>query len=485
MARIRFPGSQRPQRTQIAAMRQPQKEKDWYKDPNQLLAWVKLAEVLGSEKGLAARGVREIQAQMAEGRLEEAGMPQGPVEPSVEQQMAPLVERAMAGDPSAMQALDPMGRSKPTPPAGPDMMSTEVLAEEGLSPDEIRDAQAGNEAAMAEERAGLWAPLLERQRASQAAREERRAQLEELGVQTVGDVTGALLDYYQDHGLLPNQVVRDAWMALEDAVENDPSYIREGLTVRDARQEMMQTMRLLREGKSPDELRALKIELAQINLRKAKEEEARKLNKAGRSFKPSTSVADFRKKFKMDEWNKPTTERQDQTVSIGGGETLTITYGSDPSGALTQLQSLSSRLRTRSNAQKSIRQELSGIGSRLTQTERGTAASVSKEETAEEKAKKAKEEKAKKARERAAAKREKELKNAQANLDKANVARTTYMNSQNLVEVDGQMPLMTAQQKEKVQLLNSAIKVARDKRNKLRGKKVGDYIVREKKEGEE
>ena len=480
MARIRFPGSQRPQRTQIAAMRQPQKEKDWYKDPNQLLAWVKLAEVLGSEKGLAARGVREVQAQMAEGRLEEAGMPQGPVEPSVEQQMAPLVERAMAGDPSAMQALDPMGRSKPTPPAGPDMMSTEVLAEEGFSPDEIRDAQAGNEATMAEERAGLWAPLLERQRASQAAREERRAQLEELGVQTVGDVTGALLDYYQDHGMLPNQVVRDAWMALEDAVENDPSYIREGLTVRDARQEMMQTMRLLREGKSPDELRELRIELAKINLRKEQEEEARKLNKATRSFKPSTSVADFRKKFKMDEWNKPTTERQDQTVSIGDGETLTITYGSDPSGALTQLQSLSSRLRTRSNAQKSIRQELSGIGSRLTQTERGTAASVSKEETAEEKAKKAKEEKAKKARERAATKREKELEDARAAVKKAVAARRAFFVNEGLVTVDGKTAVMNPTQKAQRDMLEADIKNAKTALRELEGKKVGRFTVREK-----
>ena len=60
-----------------------------------------------------------------------------------------------------------------------------------------------------------------------------------------------------------------------------------------------------------------------------------------------------------------------------------------------------------------------------------------------------------------------ELQKAQDNLDKATTARTAYMNSQNLVAVDGKEPLMTPQQREKVQLLNSAIKVARDARDKL------------------
>lgn len=527
MARIRFPGSQRPQRTQIAAMRQPQKEKDWYKDPNQLLAWVRLAEALGSKEGLAARGVREIQAQMAESRLEEAGMPQGPVEPSVEQQMAPIVERAMAGDPEAQRMLDPMGArniseseiaraqreqaaariqpgyetagldpltdarrlgsrvarmaTMPVPPSKggalpPGMewqeynLSTDEPPVPGqvYGPTELQQEEA--RVAGQIEAEGLWAPLLQRQRTAQAQREVRRGQLEELGVKTVGDVTGVLLDYYQEHSQLPNQVVRDAWMALEDAVENDPTYIREGLTVRDARQEMMQTIRLLREGKEPDELRSLRIDLAKIKLQREQEKDKKKLEKAGRTFKPSTSEDDFKNQFKMEEWQKPTTKRQDQVVEIGDGEALTITYGSDPNGAISQLQYLSSRLRSGSNAQKNIQRVLTRIGTQLTQTERGTAGRDIKEETAEEKAEKAKEEKAEKAKAKEAEKAEKEF-------EKAVKARSDFFVKEGLVEVDGKLPVMTPTQKAQLDILDAAITKTRKSRP---AKKTGRFIVTEK-----
>lgn len=481
MARIRFPGSQRPQRTQIAAMRQPQQEKDWYKDPNQLLAWVRLAEALGSKEGLAARGIREIRAQMAESRLEEAGRPQGPVEPSVEEQMgardvsegAPeqaqplfssqptsrfsppyLVDDLLLQDQAAARALPTIPSASAVAGAGQEYKSPELQQKEALA---AQQAQAG----------GLWAPLLERQRAAQAEREARRGQLEELGIKTVGDVTGAVLDYYQDHGQLPNEVVRDAWMALEDAVENDPTYIREGLTVRDARNEMMQTLRLLREGREPDELREVNLQIAKMRLARMKQKDREKLDKAGRTFKPSTSLADFKKQFKMDEWQKPTTEREDQFVEISDGETLRITYGSDPNGAISQLQYLSSRLRSGSSAQKKIQSILTKIGTQLTQTERGTAGQEYKEDVAEDRAIKREIAAEEKARKREEAAKAKELKKAQDNLDKATTARTAYMNSQNLVAVDGKEPVMTPQQNEKVRLLNAAIKRARDARDKL------------------
>ena len=474
MARIRFPGSQRPQRTQIAAMRQPQQEKDWYKDPNQLLAWVRLAEALGSKEGLAARGVREIQAQMAESRLKEAGMPQGPVEPSVEQQMAGVTQAALAGVPSAMRALAPMGTGvdPAITGAGPRLASSlgEVPAEQlppGQAPTELQQQEAAiSQEMQAEERAGLWAPLLERQRTAQAEREARRGQLEELGIKTVGDVTGAVLDYYQNHGQLPNEVVRDAWMALEDAVENDPTYIREGLTVRDARNEMMQTLRLLREGREPDELREVNLQIAKGRLARMKEKDREKLDKAGRTFKPSTSEADFKNQFKMDEWRKPTTERQDQVVEIGDGETLTITYGSDPNGAISQLQYLSSRLRSGSRAQKNVQRILTKIGTQLTQTERGTAGQENKEETAEERAEKRQE-----------TAKAREAEKAEEEFEKAVKARSDFFVKEGLVEVDGKLPVMTPTQKAQLDILDAAIAKARKSRP---AKKTGRFIVTEK-----
>jgi hypothetical protein len=117
MARVTFGGpTQRRQRTRILPSRpSPQKRRNWYEDPGQILGWVRLAEALAAPKGLIARGVRAAQRwqleQDAEARKEAI---------EVDQQLNMLRQRASQGDAGAMHALDPMGGFDQDPAPSPE-----------------------------------------------------------------------------------------------------------------------------------------------------------------------------------------------------------------------------------------------------------------------------------------------------------------------------------------------------------------------------
>ena len=105
--------------------------------------------------------------------------------------------------------------------------------------------------------------------------------------------------------------------------------------------------------------------------------------KTGRAIARSGMGADeFDKLFKTNEFDKKIGTRQDRTIEYNG-QTIDITYSSDPSGALQQLQSLSRYVRG-----KKTRRELQGrfskIGTRISGTEEGTAATTKKTEETEE-----------------------------------------------------------------------------------------------------
>jgi hypothetical protein len=105
--------------------------------------------------------------------------------------------------------------------------------------------------------------------------------------------------------------------------------------------------------------------------------------KTGRAIARSGMGADeFDKLFKTNEFDKKIGTRQDRTIEYDG-QTIDITYSSDPSGALQQLQSLSRYVRG-----KKTRRELQGrfskIGTRISGTEEGTAATTKKAEETEE-----------------------------------------------------------------------------------------------------
>ena len=115
-----------------------------------------------------------------------------------------------------------------------------------------------------------------------------------------------------------------------------------------------------------------------INARKKKE-----TAKTGKAIARSgMGAAEFDKLFMTSEFDKKIGTRQDRTIEYDG-RTIDITYSSDPSGALQQLQSLSRYVRG-----KKTRRELQGrfskIGTRISGTEEGTAATTKKTEETEE-----------------------------------------------------------------------------------------------------
>jgi hypothetical protein len=78
-------------------------QKKWYEDPGLLLGWIRLAETLAAPKGLVARGIRAAERYQKSGAIEDARAAQ-----EADAAIASLHERAGAGDPQAMYALNPM-----------------------------------------------------------------------------------------------------------------------------------------------------------------------------------------------------------------------------------------------------------------------------------------------------------------------------------------------------------------------------------------
>ena len=130
--------------------------------------------------------------------------------------------------------------------------------------------------------------------------------------------------------------------------------------------------------------------------------------KTGRAIARSgMGAAEFDKLFMTSEFDKKIGTRQDRTIEYDG-QTIDITYSSDPSGALQQLQSLSRYVRGK-NAKRELKSRLGGIGTRISGTGEGTAATTKKAEEAADKAADKAEETAAKEDEKAYAAIDKEL----------------------------------------------------------------------------
>jgi len=105
--------------------------------------------------------------------------------------------------------------------------------------------------------------------------------------------------------------------------------------------------------------------------------------KTGRAIARSgMGAAEFDKLFMTSEFDKKIGTRQDRTIEYDG-QTIDITYGSDPSGALQQLHNLSRYVRGK-NAKRELKSRLGGIGTRISGTGEGTAATTKKTEETEE-----------------------------------------------------------------------------------------------------
>ena len=179
-------------------------------------------------------------------------------------------------------------------------------------------------------------------------RDIRRRLMRELGVETVGDVIAHTYEHFQEHGELSGEVMRDAWLALEDAAAADPQYIRENMGAKEARLEFLRALNTMRSGQPIDPLdvrwKTARTEREELKLKRERERAG--LRGGGGGAGDRMSYDEFYKKYNLGSIVGLT--------DAGEGEFFTP-YGTNPALARRRVEDAAERLLSKRDLAKARR----------------------------------------------------------------------------------------------------------------------------------